>query len=199
MPRAGLLSAALAVFLLAPAAASAELQLKPYVGLTFGGGTNFTTLEETASGSRTFVEGISFVYIGEVFGVEADASYIPGYFEKGEMPTVLRSSVGTISGSLVVAMPRRIARYSLRPYAVVGYGWMRARADSLGGVFPIRANMGALNVGGGATGFLTERFGVGWDLRYFRSVTTGPADRVLSFGERAQLSFWRASMSVVVR
>ena len=197
MARAGLLSVALAVLLLAPAPASAELQLKPYVGVTFGGGTTLINLAD-AAGSRTFVEGIGFVYLGEMFGVEADASFAPGFFEKGNERTVIRSSVGTVSGSIIVALPRRIAQYSLRPYVVGGFGLIRASIDDAAGIFPIRANMGAINVGGGATGFLTQRFGVGWDLRYFRSVTGGPTDPALRFG-RPQLSFWRVSMSVVVR
>jgi hypothetical protein len=144
------------------------------------------------------VEGIGFVYLGEVFGLEADASFAPGFFEKGDQRTVVRSSVGTLSGSVIVALPRRIAQYSLRPYLVGGFGWMRASTGDASFVFPLHTNMGAINVGGGVTGFLTQRFGVGWDLRYFRGVTGGPADTALAFG-RPQLSFWRASMSVVMR
>ncbi len=197
MARAGLLGVVLAVLLCVPSRASAELQLKPYVGVTFGGGTTLINLAD-AAGSRTFAEGISLVYIGEVFGVEADASFAPGFFEKGDQRTVVRSSVGTVSGSVIVALPRRIAQYSLRPYVVGGFGLMHAGFDDALGFYKTRANMGAINVGGGATGFLSQRFGVGWDLRYFRAVTGGPADTALAFG-RPQLSFWRASMSVVVR
>jgi hypothetical protein len=195
--RAGLLGAALAMLVLVPSRATAELQLKPYVGLTFGGGTTLIDVGD-AAGSRTFVEGIGFVYIGEVFGLEADASFAPGFFDKGNQRTVVRSSVGTLSGSLVVALPRRIAQYSLRPYLVGGFGWIRASTGDAGIVFPLRINMGAINIGGGATGFLTDRFGLGWDLRYFRGVTGGPNDTALAFG-RPRLSFWRASMSVVLR
>jgi hypothetical protein len=59
--------------------------------------------------------------------------------------------------------------------------------------------MGALALGGGAVGFVSERIGVGWDLRYFKRVTGGP-DRTtgLVFGD-TELTFWRLSMAVVIR
>ena len=52
-------------------------------------------------------------------------------------------------------------------------------------------------IGGGATGFLTDRIGLNWDVRYFRSVG-GKEGTGLSFGKE-QISFWRASMGVAIR
>ena len=35
-------------------------------------------------------------------------------------------------------------------------------------------NLPAIDVGGGVTGFVTNRVGVSWDVRYFRSVAGQP-------------------------
>jgi hypothetical protein len=62
------------------------------------------------------------------------------------------------------------------------------------GVSPV--NIAALDVGGGVTGFLTDRLGLNWDLRWFRSLRG--RQQGVSLG-REKLSFWRASMAVAVR
>ncbi len=54
-----------------------------------------------------------------------------------------------------------------------------------------------MDIGGGVTGFLSKRIGLGWDVRYFRSLGTGE-ERGQSFGPE-QLSFWRANMAVAIR
>lgn len=185
--------------LVAPAAAAAEFQVKPFAGLTFGAQT---TLVDAASGSesRHVAIGISAVYLGEVFGIEAEASQVPKFFQRGDADLALRSVVNTLTGSVVVAMPRKWSGYSLRPYAVAGFGLLYARTESARqGVFDATSNMGAMALGGGVTGFVSDRIGLGWDLRYFRRVTGGP-DRTtgLVFAD-PELSFWRASMAIVVR
>lgn len=185
--------------LTAPAAAAAEFQVKPFAGLTFGAQT---TLVDTASGSekRHVAIGVSAVYLGEVFGIEAEASQVPKFFQRGNADLALRSVVNTLTGGVVVAMPRKWSGYSLRPYAVAGFGLMYARTESAKqGLFDVTSNMGAMSLGGGVTGFVSDRIGLGWDLRYFRRVTGGP-DRTtgLLFGD-PELSFWRASMAIVVR
>ncbi len=190
--------AALVAALVTPAAASAELQVKPFLGVSFAAST---TLVDPNSGqdSRHLVVGASAVYLGEVFGVEAEVSQISGFFQRGDKGLVVRSGVNTVTGSVIVALPRRLSEYSLRPYAVAGFGLMHARTDTaLEGLFDVTSNMGALNLGGGATGFLTQRVGLGWDLRYFRRVSGGPKEAGVTFGN-PQLSFWRAYMSIVVR
>ena len=61
----------------------------------------------------------------------------------------------------------------------------------------VSRNLAALDIGGGVTGFFTNRIGVSWDVRYFRSIGAGD-NNGLSFGNE-QLSFWRATMAGVVR
>ena len=183
-----------------PAPASAEFQVKPFVGLTFG---TATTLVDPAAGRETrhTAMGISALYLGEMFGIEAEVSQVPRFFQRSDADLTIRSVVNTVSGSVIVAMPRRISGYSLRPYAVAGFGLLHASKDTaLSGVFDITANMGAVNFGGGVTGFFSDRLGIGWDLRYFRRVSGGPDPTTgLVFGTGTRLSFWRASMALVVR
>jgi hypothetical protein len=203
----------LAALLCAPADAGAEWQFKPFVGVTFAPFTTYNDPEHAAgsaspadpevdSGSSHLAFGGAFVLIGEVFGAEVDFGHAPGFFEAieagSEHELVLGSSVRTVTGNLVVALPRRVTEYTLRPYVIAGLGVMYVRVKTRPGFNPLDVvdRVPAIDFGGGATGFFTDRLGVGWDLRYFRSVGSAPG---VTLFEDGQLSFWRANMSVVVR
>jgi len=188
---------ALALLVLVPGRAAAEWQAKPFLGFAFGGETTFLDLDDGV-GRRHSTIGGSLVWLGEVVGVEGDFGTTSGFFQSGDNGLVLSSRVTTFTGNVVIALPRRIAEYTLRPYLVAGGGWMRVRSRYKQDVFPIESNIGAIDVGGGVTGLLSPDIGVGWDLRYFRSV--GGSDRGLgvSVGPE-ELSFWRASMALVIR
>jgi hypothetical protein len=54
-----------------------------------------------------------------------------------------------------------------------------------------------MNVGGGAIGFLTPNTGVRFDLRHFRSLERD--DNELTGERRSLLSYWRATVGVVIR
>jgi hypothetical protein len=97
----------------------------------------------------------------------------------------------------VLALPKRLAQYSLRPYVVGGAGMMYARSEDELDVLTVSRTLAALDVGGGVTGFFTNRVGVSWDVRYFRSIGAG-GNNGLSFGNE-HLSFWRAMMAGVIR
>jgi hypothetical protein len=113
---------------------------------------------------------------------------------------VTASGVTTYTGNVVVALPRRIARYSLRPYLVGGAGVMQAHIDTVLGALPVRSNLTAIDIGGGVTGFLTRRVGINWDLRHFASVGGGSEGTSIGPGPTSdQLSFWRASIATVIR
>lgn len=193
---------ALALLLSAPTWASAEWQIKPFLGLTLGGGTTLVDLEN-AAGDKKLATGVSGTFLGEVLGIEADVGHTYGFFESGNQDFVLRSGVTTVAGNVVIAMPRRLTEYTLRPYVVGGAGLIRARIDYIapgqGGeldTLQIRSHLPALDIGGGVVGFLSDRIGIGWDARYFKSVSrTGNG---LSIGAE-QLSFWRVNMALVVR
>jgi hypothetical protein len=96
-----------------------------------------------------------------------------------------------------MAPPRHVTEYALGPYFVFGGGLMHASIDDFGSVFPVSRTFPALDVGGGANGYLSDRIGLNWDARYFWSVSRKQA-RGVSFGTE-QLSFWRASMALVIR
>jgi hypothetical protein len=191
--RAGFLAFALLVML--PSESLAEWQLKPFVGVDFSGSTTFTDLDHVADKPHaTF--GVSGLVLGQVFGVEGDISFAPGFFQASKQQLVLSSSVTTVTGNLIVAFPRRWTQYTLRPYIVGGGGLMRVHSDDVSGIFTFQSSLAAMDVGGGVTGFLTDRVGVCWDLRYFRSLNGGK--KGFSIGNE-QLSYWRAMMAVAIR
>ena len=188
---------AMAFLLLAPRQAWAEWQIKPFLGVTFGGVTTLVDLEQ-AAGNPNAVVGVSAVLLGEVLGIEADVGYAPGFFQSGDQHLVVGSSATTFSGNIVIALPRRLAQYTLRPYFVGGLGLVHARINPGLGVLQVSSTLPALDVGGGATGFLTDRIGLNWDVRRFGSFGGAVEGRGLSFGAE-QLSFWRANMAIAVR
>ena len=74
---------------------------------------------------------------------------------------------------------------------------MHARSDQWLPALSFADNLPAIDVGGGATGFLTKRVGINWGVRYFRSVGQKAEGTVVVADQ--QLSFWRANMSLAIR
>jgi len=170
------------------------------VGLTFGGETSYFDPDMVA-GDKKFVFGVGGTILGEVLGVEAEYGQTPGFFTGGGLVT--SSRVATFTASVVVALPRRMARYGLRPYFVGGGGVMRPHIEyALVDVVPIVAsNLAVFDIGGGATGFVSDRVGLNWDVRHFSTVGN-PMDPNMVFNNPPlveQLSFWRVTTSVVIR
>jgi opacity protein-like surface antigen len=190
------LAAAAIIYICAPAAASAEWQLKPFVGGTYGGDTTFTLVP--ADNKAHFNFGFNGTFLGEIFGIEGDFGHTSGFFGdvNASLPLVADSGVTTITGNVVVAMPRRLAQYTLRPYVVGGAGMMHIRLD-LDRLQPSSSNLQAMDLGAGVTGFLTRRIGVSWDVRYFRSIDRTQQNGLTFTSEH--LSFWRAGMAVAIR
>jgi hypothetical protein len=187
----------IALLLMCGRTASAEWQVQPFVGLTFGGSTTFVDLEN-ASGDLNVAFGVRGVLLGEVFGIDADVGYAPGFFQSGNQQRVLTSSVSTVTGNVVIALPRRIAQYSLRPYLVGGGGLIHAHSDDALHVFNNSATLAAVDIGGGVTGFVTNRVGLDWQVRRFSSLRGKTQFNGLTFAP-AQLSFWRVSMALAFR
>lgn len=191
----------IALLLLAPAHASAEWQIRPFIGFTFGGATTFVD-PETAAGGKNAVIGISGGWLGEIFGVEGDFGRAPGFFQVFDRDSpdslVIESGVNTLTGSVVIALPRRMAEYGLRPYFVGGAGLVSVHILGRYGALPVARTLPAMNIGGGVTGFLTNRVGLNWDIRRFSSVRSEGETLGNSFGDE-ELSFWRATMAVAIR
>ena len=174
-----------------------DRQIRPFIGVTFGGGNTFVD-PELVAGKANLLLGASAVFLGEMFGAEVDVADAPGFFESGDRSLVRGSRVTTISGNVVVAAPHRLTEYSLRPYLVGGGGLMRVRTTTLFNVFDVSTVMPVLDVGVGVVGFLSNRTGVCWEVRRFQSVGSNTNSGGLSFGDE-HLSFWRATMAVAIR
>jgi hypothetical protein len=192
--RAGLL--AFTLLLLWPVPMSAEWQIRPFLGVSFAGGTTLVDLDH-AAGTPNVVVGVNGALLGNVIGVDVDFGRAPGFFETGDQNLVRGSSVTTFTGNVVIAPPRHLTEYTLGPYFVLGAGLMRARSEDFSKLLSVASNLPAMDVGGGANGFLSDRIGLNWDVRYFWSLG-GKELRGISLGPE-QLSFWRASMGLVVR
>jgi hypothetical protein len=200
MLRVSLLAVALLVS--SPAVGFAEWQIRPFLGVTFGGGTNLFSDLETAAGQPKFSYGISGGLLGEIFGVEADFARSPGFFEDSDRVgghLVLSSNVTTVMGNVVIAVPRHMVEYTLRPYLSGGAGLIRPSTISSQHVFDGASNMTGINIGAGVTGFLTRRVGLNWDVRRFRTVAGRTEIGTTSDGAPQQLSFWRAQMALAFR
>jgi hypothetical protein len=180
----------------ASARASAEWQFKPFFGALFAGETTLIDVESAAGNVHPTV-GVSTLVIGEIFGVEGDFGISPGFFSAGGT-SVVGSTATTLTGNVVVAVPRRLVQYTLRPYVAAGGGLMHAKSELFLNPLPISTTRPAVDVGVGVTGFLTNRLGLSWDVRYFHTVGGGDADRGVSIGPE-RLTFWRATMAVAIR
>jgi hypothetical protein len=196
--RAGV--AALALLLLSPLAAAAEWQVRPFIGITFGGGTTLVDLAG-AAGTPNVVYGVNGAVLGDIIGVEGDLGYAPGFFQAGGEPLVRQNSATTLTGNLVVSVPRHLTKYTLGPYFVAGGGFAHASIEDLFGVFAVTTTLPVFDIGGGATAYLSDRFGLMWDARYFKSVRGGQLRGVSIAPQdaREQISFWRASMGLIIR
>ena len=175
-----------------------QIQVVPYFGATLRGSSALLADLEGGSRESASVLGVSAVRLGDGWlGLEADLAHAPGFFERGAREIVLPGSyVTTLTGSGVVTLPVRITRESLRPYLIVGGGALRARARDLTGVFSVLSTMPVVSVGGGATGFVSNAFGLRFDVRHIRSLGRGDDPLVLD-GPRVQ--FWRGSIGLVFR
>ena len=181
--------------LLSSGAEAAERQIKPFIAVAFNGKTTFIDLED-AAGRPNVVIGVGGAMLWDLVGFDVDVAHAPGFFQTGDRHLVVASSVTTVTGNFVFTLPRRMTEYSLRPYFVGGGGLLRTRIDDVFGALKVHETMAAVDVGGGATGFVSDTWGFCWDVRYFRGLSHEP--KGLSIGPE-QLSFWRASLAIVLR
>lgn len=190
--------AALVLALLVPSStrAATEWQIRPFAALTFGGGTTLLDPDD-ATGKLKVALGVGGGLLGEVFGFDVDLCHSPGFFEAGGLEFVSQSSVTTFTANVIVGAPRSATEFTLRPYFVGGFGLMRARTYNSLSVLQVNLTAPALNFGGGVFGSLSDRTGLSWELRHFRSVGGHPP-RGQSVGPE-KLSFWRANMALVIR
>lgn len=190
--------------------ASAEWQFAPFIGFTFAGDTNLNLLEEGV-GERHWSLGGTVRLVGPgPLGVESVVMYVPGLFESNPRPVFADTAPRTIAdsrgfvlmGNVVLTTPRRWNEYGLRPFVSGGFGLLNVYALDEANVFPTRGNLIGYNVGGGAVGFLSDRVGLRFDLRYFRTTPPGEqpsAETLTTDGGRVHLHFWTGSVGVVFK
>jgi Outer membrane protein beta-barrel domain len=194
-----LILTALLLALLPTAASAQPVLIQPFAGISFGGQTNIIDLDK-ATKLRKVTWGGTVSVIGRgVFGVEGDFAVIPGFFERDTADKLVTdSSVVTLMGNVVLALPLSMTGQSLRPYFSAGAGLMRASIKDLADIFSSERNLVGIDLGGGLIGFLSERWGVRWDVRYFKSVSEPGDTQDVLFGS-ASLSFWRVNMAFVLK
>jgi hypothetical protein len=189
-----------------PTTARAEWQLTPFLGLTFKGDTTLTDHEQAASKKHwTFGGSVALVGSGPV-GVEGLVVYTPGFFQQDNPPLndglvppdIVDSRTLAIMGNVVLTTPRSWNEYGLRPFVSGGIGLLHATATDAFEFTPVDTNLLGYNVGGGAVGFLNDRVGLRFDLRYFSNLKPSD-DPELSVTGRVHLSYWTGSVGVVFK
>jgi len=191
---------ALALLFVAPVPeARADWLFTPFLGAAFATETSFLILEPDAQSSTQVIFGGSAALLSRgVFGAEADWAYAPRFFERDNRAgNITGSSVNTLSGSAIFAVPLSVTRESLRPYAVAGIGLIHATAVDAINFSDFHDNIAAYSVGGGALGLISPRTGFRFEIRHFRSLENTP--NVLTAETSARLGFWRATVGVVIR
>ena len=90
---------------------------------------------------------------------------------------MLQNSATTLTGNVIIALPRNKTEYTLGPYFVAGLGLMHAHIEDVLGVLTVGRTMPAMDIGGGVTGNLSERIGLIWEGRYFSSIGQAGSER----------------------
>lgn len=190
----------------APSRASADWLFTPFIGVNFGGSATFNDalgdLEDEFEKRGTFGASLAWMGAGAI-GFEVDFGYTPNFFQSTEGSGNFDygdNNLTTLMANVIVGAP--IGGQSgggIRPYASGGIGIMRSRITDAGDLIgDLSANDLGLNVGGGVTGFFSDKVGVRGDVRYFRQLqdSQNDGDLDLSLGS---LRFWRGTVGLVFR
>jgi hypothetical protein len=191
-----------------PVRASAEWQLTPFLGFSFRGDTNLTLADGVRERHWNFGGSVRLVGAG-ILGVESIFVYVPGHLESAQIDPIFGGpppgnditqsrSLG-LMGNVVLTTPRGWNEYGLRPFVSGGLGLLHAFNNE--GRFPVRLNLLGYNVGGGAVGLLTERVGLRFDLRFYRTVPPGqePTEGLTIDSRRVRLRYWTGAVGVVFK
>jgi opacity protein-like surface antigen len=191
----------LVVLCSSPREARAQYLITPFVGGAFARQTTFFTgtgFEQGEGSTHVIFGGAAGWLSSGILGFEGEFAYSPHFFEGDDpLDIILGSYILTATGNVIVTVPLSVSEYSLRPYVIGGLGLTRSAVSYLGTVDPVDDNSMAFNVGAGAIGFLTPRTGVRFELRHFRTFDREPSE--VSADVSSKLSFWRATVGVVIR
>lgn len=200
--------ASLIAILASAAPARAEWQFTPFIGYTFSAST--TLLDPLSAVQDTqWHLGAVVTLLGEgPLGLEGYVVRTPSFFQGQESllnipagPAITNSNAYALMGNVVLTTPRSWNRYGLRPFVSGGLGSMHASHNEE--LFPVRVNLLGMNVGGGAVGYLTNRVGLRFDLRYFRNVRGLPDDNrdlaPTTAGAPVRIRYWTTAIGVVIK
>jgi hypothetical protein len=163
------LAAGVLLALAFPQPAAAEWHFTPMLGTTFFIKTSVVDLDAaTDQIHRNFGGSVALLGSG-ILGAEGLIVWTPGLFT-GDNGLVKSSRSISAMGNIVVTTPRRWTEYSLRPFVSGGFGLIKVSKTDAFEVFPFNSNIPAFNIGGGAIGFLSQRTGLRFDLRYYSSL-----------------------------
>jgi hypothetical protein len=186
-----------ALILTLPRAAAAEWHFTPMIGETFLGRTTIIDLEAATDKHHKNLAG-SVVLLGKgVLGVEGLVVWTPGFFQTGNQDLIVKSRTLAVMGNIMVTAPRRWTEYTLRPFVSGGFGLLNASKTEVAAVFPTTLNMSGYNIGGGAIGFLSNRTGLRFEVRYFNNI--GLSDTNAASIGPVNLRYMTASVGVVLR
>ena len=165
--------------------------------MKFGANTSIAIGEPTV-GDKKLTFGASTMLLTDKFlGVEADLEHTPQFFGPGLQRTVSSSAVTTLTGNVIIAVPKAITQESLRPYILSGVGLIHARLSTQAGVLDTKSNLLGLDIGGGVIGLVSPRAGARFELRHFKNLTNDAAGAVTIGGTK--LSFWGLTAGLVLR
>jgi outer membrane protein with beta-barrel domain len=198
IPRAGCATILLCALVLCGLAdnARADYIFNPFIGGTFAGKTAFADLEHAADTTHVIFGGGAGWLSSGILGVEGDFAYVPRFFER-DNTTISGSTVLTVSGAVIAAVPLRVTGYSLRPYLVGGLGLIHTGITYQAILDPVDDNSLGMNLGAGAIGLLSPRTGLRFELRQFRTFSRDVNEATGDLG--ARLSFWRVTVGVLIR
>jgi hypothetical protein len=206
--RTGSTVLALTVLLIGwPSSSYAEWQFTPFIGQTFKGATTLVDFEEAFDDTRWNIGGAVRVVGASPIGVESLFVYTGGVFQHPTLATsptrVITSRTYAWMGNAVLTTPLSLNRYGLRPFVSGGLGLMHVRRRDVLDAIPVRLNLLGMNAGGGAVGFVSDRVGLRFDLRYFRNIRGVPEEDlevpVTSLGESIRLRYWTLTFGVVIK
>jgi hypothetical protein len=173
------------------------LLIVPFIGMKFAGNTSIAPSGPTVGEKKVTFGASTMLLSDSFFGVEADIEHTPQFFGPGERETISGSAVTTLTGNVIIAVPKAITQESLRPYVVAGVGLIHARVTTQVGLLDTKSNLLGLDIGGGVVGFVSPRAGARFELRHFKNLTDDASGAVTIGGTK--LSFWRLTAGLVLR
>jgi opacity protein-like surface antigen len=188
-----------------PAKASADWLFTPFIGVNWGGAATISDagadFEDEFEKRMNFGASLGWMGAG-IAGFEVDFGYAPNFFERTTGDDNFEygdSNVTTLMGNVVLGAPiGGQTGLGIRPYAVGGVGIIKSRIDNAEQLFDVDKSSWGFNVGAGVTAFLSDRFGIRGDVRYFRSLQDKEQDGDLDIG-LADFKFWRGTVGATFR